>query len=153
MITLLCLSCSHRGAEQSATSKVQTIRPIGWGNSNYVPKATVFQMNGDYADKVGVTLNPDGSLAYYPDPTDISPANSTPVALADGWWLNRQGLSDGSVFTRWTFAEYAAMKQPPSQAEIIEAIIPDARVTEMLTLPVTLSEALADPNSCNTYLP
>ena len=108
-------------------------------------------MNGDYAANVAVTLNDDGSLAYYPAPSDITP-DSAPFDLGNGWWLNRQGLSANSVFTKWTFDEYAALKTPPSREDIIEAIIPGARVTEMVQLPVKLSEALSDPESCIKYV-
>ncbi len=93
-----------------------------------LPKKTAFKMSGDYADHVAVTLDGAGNLTYYPAPGDITAA-SAPVKMGDGWWLNRQGLGPGSVFTRWTFAEYAALKETPSQEEIKAAIIPGACVT------------------------
>lgn len=105
-----------------------------------MPKATAFRMTGDYADKVAVTFGADGRLVYYPAPSDISAA-SRPLDLGNGWWLNRQGLSANSVFTKWTFDEYAALKKTPSQEEIKAAVIPGARVSEMRQLPYTISEA------------
>lgn len=98
------------------------------GSVAMLPKKTAFKMSGDYADHVAVTLDAAGNLVYYPAPSDISAA-SAPVKMEDGWWLNRQGLGPGSVFTRWTFAEYAALKKTPSQEEIKKAIIPGACVT------------------------
>lgn len=104
-------------------------------------KATVFRMSGDYADNVAITLNADGSLAYYPAPTDLT-ANSKPLNLGNGWWLNRQGLSAKSVFTKYTFEEYMNMKDAPSPAEIKAAVIPGAKVTEMQQTPYMASEAM-----------
>lgn len=117
-----------------------------------VLKASAFKMSGNYAKNVAVTLAPDGSLIYYPAPTDISEA-SAPVEIGDGWWLNRQGLGSGSVFTKWTFDEYRALKSTPSPAEIKAAVIPGARVTEFRRLPVSASKAAEmSPASLLQYL-
>lgn len=144
LISLICFGCSKKAAETSYENPLEVRLAYG---ADITPEATVFKMSGDYADHVAVTLNADGSLAYYPAITDVSPA-SVPVKLADGWWLNRQGLSASSVFTRWTFSEYAALPSQPSRAEIIDAIIPGARVTAFRKLPLPLSDALADPSLC-----
>ncbi len=117
-----------------------------------MPKATVFRMSGDYADHVAITLDGSGNLVYYPAPSDITSA-SAPVKLAGGWWLNRQGLSVNSVFTKWTFDEYSRLEKTPGQAELKAAVIPGARVTDMTSLPISLSEALADPKACERYIP
>lgn len=118
-----------------------------------VLKASAFRMSGDYADHVAVTLGADGKLSYYPAPIDITDL-SAPVEIGDGWWLNRQGISPNSVFTKWTFAEYRALKTTPSPAEIKKAIIPGASVTEFRKLPVAASEAdRMDPKELLKYLP
>lgn len=111
-------------------------------NTNMIPKATVFQMSGDYADNVAVTLGPDGNLVYYPAPSDIS-VYSKPLALGDGWYLNRQGLGPNSVFTKWTFYEYRTMEKLPTPDEIKAAIIPGACVTEFRELSIPASKASA----------
>lgn len=123
---------------------------VAAGETFAMPSATAFRMSGDYASNVAVTFGPDGELAYYPAPTDIT-AQSAPVAIGEGWWLNRQGLSANSVFTKWTFEEYAALNTVPSRQEIMEAVIPGARVTEMISLPISLSEALQNPQNCIKY--
>ena len=116
-----------------------------------MPKATAFQMNGDYADNVAITLNANGSLAYYPAPTDIT-ETSRPVDLGNGWWLNRQGISDRSVFTRYTFEEYAKLKKAPSAEELKKAIIPGSAVTLMQELPVPANEAMENLDSLRNYV-
>lgn len=149
---LFCCACSKKAgvAEASQDGGVQ-LRVIDGGNA-LLPKATAFRMSGDYADNVAVTLDADGSLAYYPAVTDVTSA-SAPLQIKEGWWLNRQGISPNSVFTKWTFEEYHAMKQQPSREEIMKSIIPGARVTDMVELPLSLSEAIADPGACAKYLP
>lgn len=107
-------------------------------------KASAFRMSGDYADRVAVTLDSEGELVYYPAPTDIT-ADSMPTAIADGWYLNRQGLGPNSVFTRWTFEEYGSFQSVPTPQEIKAAIILGARVTEFKILPIPSSEAAELP--------
>lgn len=131
---------SYTGAPMIAQPVEPTL--IGSHSVGMVLKASVFRMNGDYANNVAVTLGPNGELTYFPAPTDIR-KSSAPVALGEGWWLNRQGLSAGSVFTRWTFEEYARLKTCPSIEEIKSAIIPGAMVTEFQQLPIPASEANA----------
>lgn len=158
MSCMLLLACSKKTTESSSTPEIPAtsdqikLRMVGGTEEYALPNATIFRMNGDYADHVAVTLRPDGTLAYYPAPTDIM-ANSAPYDLGNGWWLNRQGISSNSVFTKWTFDEYHALKTVPSQQEIIDAIIPGARVEEMRQIPVSLSDALYDPGACRKYVP
>lgn len=144
------VSCSRKATDNQGWEPKIEYRTVG-GEASYLPKATVFKMSGNFGDKVAVTLNPDGTLAYYPAPSDIT-LTSNPVDLGGGWWLNRQGISSGSVFTNWTFDQYRNLKSTPSREEIINAIIPGARVVEMKELPVTLSDAVRDPEICKSYL-
>lgn len=116
-----------------------------------LPKATAFRMSGDYAGNVAITLDSQGNLTYFPDPSDIS-KNSEPVQLAEGWWLNRQGVGINSVFTRYTFAQYAALPSVPSVQELKAAIIPGARVTETISLPYAVGEAEAHLPEINEFL-
>lgn len=133
------------------TVKTVTVKDNMMGGVAMMPKATVFRMSGDYADNVAVTLNPDGTLAYFPAPTDIT-VDSSPLALGNGWYLNRQGIGQNSVFTKWTFKEYSRLPKVPSATEIKDAIIPGATVTEFRQLPLSLQEALANPADCLQYV-
>lgn len=109
-------------------------------------KATVFKMNADYADKVAVTLGQNGELSYFPAPSDIN-VDSAPVEIGDGWWLNRQGISANSVFTKYTFEEYHNLKSVPTPAEIKAMIIPGSGVTDFRQLVLPASEARNLPPS------
>ncbi len=159
-IMMMIASCSHKNAVDNADNSVVTKQAIiggvtvGYRDShprNYIPNATAFRMSGDYADNVAVTLNSDGSLSYFPDPADIT-ENSKPVSLGDRWYLNRQGISRGSVFTKYTFSEYSKLKSVPSIQELKAAIIPGAKVTEMRELPFSINDAQQNLDSIRSYL-
>lgn len=148
-VSLICgmAGCSKKVSENGNANSEEVpvaeldpnARVIG-GPVGLVLNASAFKMTGDYADNVAVTIGPDGNLIYFPAPSDITP-NSKPIAIGDGWYLNKQGLGPNSVFTKYTFKEYAALKSTPSIAEIKAALIPGARVSDYMTLPVTASEA------------
>ena len=121
------------------------------GGATVLPNATIFKMNGDYANNVAVTVNADGVLIYFPAPTDLT-ANSAPYDLGNGWYLNRQGIGANSVFTKYTFDEYRSLTTAPSPAEIKAAIIPGSRVTVFQELPIKASEAISNPDLCLPYL-
>lgn len=145
----------NKDSEGGVTKAVAVSLPLRdsrpMGPSNVIPKATAFKMSGNYADNVAVTLNSNGDLTYFPAPTDISSA-SAPVKLADGWYLNRQGIGKNSVFTKYTFAEYSALPNVPSVSELKAAIIPDARVTEVIQLPYSINEAQDNIPQINEFL-
>ena len=136
-------SCSQKSTQMTVTVPSATVTPSPGPQRemNFIPKATAFQMSGDYADHVAITLGNDGKLLYYPDPSDIR-ETSKPVDLGNGWWLNRQGLGPNSVFTKYTFEQYAKLKTCPTQQELIESIIPGARVTSYQALPCRISEGM-----------
>ena len=117
----------------------------------YLPNATAFRMSGDYANNVAVTLSPEGELVYFPAPTDIT-ADSEPISLGEGWWLNNQGLGPNSVFTKYTFAEYAALPEVPSLEQIKLSIIPGAKVTGFMELPMKIGEANKDIEAAKEFV-
>ncbi|MDE6409433.1 MAG: hypothetical protein K2K81_04215 [Muribaculaceae bacterium] len=144
-VIMMC-GCSKKttNVSENATPQPEVVRmvePIGSRPLSMVLKASAFQMTGDYSNNVAITLNDDGSLAYYPAPSDIT-ANSRPVDLGNGWWLNRQGLSPNSVFTRYTFEEYEKLPAVPSQDELKASVIPGARVSNWKKLSYPASEAM-----------
>lgn len=132
----------------SASAMPGHIRP---GAQATMPRARVYRMNGNYADNVPVGTDGNGRIISYPAPTDVSAA-SRPMQLAGGWWLDRRGVGQHTVFTRFTYEEYAALPQSPSVAQLREAIIPGARVTAVEELPWTLREAVTDTAAVNAWL-
>lgn len=116
-----------------------------------LPKGIVYKTSGDFRENVPVRLNADGTLLGYPAPQDI-PENVLPVSLEGGWLLSPVGVGSNTVFTRYTYSEYRQMKEPPSPEEILKSVIPGAKVTATMELPMTLSEALADTAAVNRFL-
>ena len=130
---------------------IRSEKVIGNGAVTMIANAVAYRMSGDFADNVPVTLASDGSLASYPAPTDLC-EGSTPLALADGWWLDRRGVGSGTVFTRYTYRDYAALGTAPSPSQLLGAVIPGARVTAVMRLPMTLQEAVADTAAVNAFI-
>ena len=106
-----------------------------------IPNARIYRTSCDVDSYVPVTVNPvDGKLVSYPSPGDITGA-SMPVVLRDGWLLDRRGISPDTRFIRYTYSEYHDLSQAPSPEELLKAIIPDAVVTEIVSLPYKIGEA------------
>lgn len=116
-----------------------------------IPMATAFRMSGDYSDNVAVSLDNEGNLSYFPAPTDIT-ADSRPISLGDGWWLNNQGFGQNTVFTKYTFAQYAELPEVPSVEQLKKDIIPGARVTEMKVLPFDINSVQNHIEEAKVYL-
>lgn len=126
-------------------------KPVASQSVNALPKATAFRMSGDYANNVAISIDSQGNLTYFPAPTDISAA-SEPISLTDGWWLNRQGIGTNSVFTKYTFSEYASLPSVPSIEELKASIIPGAKVTEVIALPYSINDASNHIPEINDFL-
>lgn len=146
----LLFGCSHKDVvksdELSGSAMTSMIEPRGIPKKSPAPvsvvlKASVFKMNGDYANNVAVAVDGNGKLTYFPDPSDIN-QSSCPVEVGDGWWLNRQGIGKGYKFTRYTFEEYSRLEKVPTVTELLDAIIPGAEVTELRTFDIPASEAM-----------
>ena len=163
LAVLLMTACSHKSIQKNDTSVVagyseatvreEIIQPktINPSVSSYMPKATAFRMSGDYSDNIAITIGNDGKLLYFPAPTDIT-ADSKPISLGEGWWLNCQGISQNSVFTKYTFAEYAELPEVPTIEQLKNAVIPGAKVTEMIALPYTINQSVDNLNEVKEYL-
>ena len=138
-----CLeSCKSSAPEQHTMYKQQ---PVIGSEVMAMPRAVVYRVSGECADLVPVAVSADGtSLLSYPAPTDLSDSQK-PVQLKDGWWLDRRGIGPQTRFTTYTYAQYMAMKQAPSPAEILAHLDSQARITRMVELPLEATRAAADP--------
>ena len=112
-----------------------------------LPQAQIYRTSTDVDALVPITVNPiDGTIISYPAPTDITGA-SMPVVLHDGWLLDRRGISPDTRFINYTYSRYHDLTAPPTPAELKASIVPDARVTEIVSLPYKVGEvtpAIAD---------
>lgn len=120
-------------------------RPVIGGPVYEIPRAVVYKTNGDYFNNVTLQADSKGNIISFPAPSDVK--DMEPVSLADGWLLTRRGVNASTVFTRYTYADYASLPVAPTLSELKAAIIPDAKITELKTLPMSQSEALANPSA------
>jgi hypothetical protein len=120
LLPLLAGSC--RNSKVSMTPTQEQI-PLDFSAG---PPTVVYKTKHDYTDKVAVTLNADETeIVAYPHPRDISKRGNAikPTVLAQGYLLDNQGLNERAAFTRYTFAEYAALTKVPSLTELKASII------------------------------
>ncbi len=150
---LILGACASRKAP-SSKSELEIVaappRPVIGGQNHEIPRAVVYKTNGDYNNNVTVQVDARGNITSYPAPADVK--GMEPIALTDGWLLTRCGVNMSTVFTRYTYAQYAALKAAPTLAELKASIIPDAKITETKTLSLSQTEALANPSAILPYL-
>lgn len=116
--------------------------------NNIMPRAVIYRMTGDAtAANVPVQVSPAGAITSFPAPTDI--IGQEPIALTDGYLLDRRGINDDTRFTRWTYTDYSALKSAPTTTEIKAAIIPGAKPTDIHVLDMTPWQAAADTAAIN----
>ena len=115
-----------------------------------LPSARIYKVDSQWAYLVPVTVS-NGTLVSWPAPGDVRSATA-PLALADGWWLDRQGVNPNTMFLKWTRGEYASMANTPDAAEIKAAVIPGSRLSELVELPLTTSSAVDDTAAVNQLI-
>lgn len=119
--------------------------------SRMLPRATVYRMAGNAtAANVPVQVGESGNIVSFPSPSDVKGAE--PLALANGYLLDRRGINANSRFTRWTYAEYGALASAPGPDELKAAIIPGARAVDIHVLEMTPWEAAADTAAINRLI-
>lgn len=154
LVMALTCSCKTKKSEQPtpepAPVEANAVVIGGGKNLARIPKATAFRTTPQYANHVAVNIHPDGSLSYWPAPTDLS-EQSKPVDLGNGWWLNRQGFSSDAVFLTYTIDEYRKLKNITAD-EVRKAIIPESQITEFIRLPYNINEASSHIEAIKKYL-
>ena len=151
-VLLFAGACSKSGQNNVVVTTAPAPALRVGGDQASMPRAVIYRMSGDYSANVPVTLNESGTaLVSYPAPGDLG-ASSTPVDLGNGYWLDRRGVSKNTAFTRYTYSEYRKMKQAPTAEELLKAVIPGARVTELVRLPISATEAAGNLSLCKEYI-
>lgn len=145
--TALCaMACKSTKPLQPAVATAEiTMKPT----VSPVPRAIIYRTNGNYDENVPITMNGDRIISY-PAPSDLTSA--TPLPLANGYLLDRRGISSNTVFTTYTYPEYSAFSTAPALDALKSAIIPQARVTCIVRLPMTLHDALSDTAAVNRLI-
>ena len=142
-------SCSHRHIDFPAGSclSVVTGEP-----ARQLPHAVIYRTSVDCDSLVAVNLNAArDAVISYPAPTDVSAA-SVPVRLADGYLLDRRGISPSAGFINMSYEVYSCLKTAPFPAELMKMLVPGAEVTTYVMLPETPAEAFADTAAVNRLI-
>lgn len=117
-----------------------------------MPRAIVYRTVADYRDKVPVNIDQrTGAIVSYPDPRDLH-AEAMPLPLANGYLLDRRGISPSVAFTSFTYAEYAALQAPPAMEQLKKSIINKHPIVEMYQLPISAADAAADTTKVNAFI-
>ena len=126
--------------------------PGGKPLASAMPRAIVYRTGADYADKVPVNIDTrSGAIVGSPDPRDLHAA-SMPLPLAEGYLLDRRGISPSVAFTSFTYAEYAALQAPPTMEQLKKSIINKHPIVEMYQLPISAADAAADTAKVNAFI-
>lgn len=150
--------CSHKTVEKAqtltipdavGTPAVLDSKPRG-GRANFLPRAVIYRTNGPYTNNVPISVGPSGQLVSYPAPSDLR--HTSPIALADGWLLDRRGVGENTRFTTYTYAQYEALPSAPPIDSLLAAVIPGARVSQAYSLPMSNGEAASDTAAVNTLI-
>lgn len=143
-------SCASKKAQETPPVVAAPQGPAINGSVAALPRAAVYTMTGNYSRNIPVQLDRDGNIISFPAPSDVE--GQQPIALANGWWLDCRGVSANSVFTTYTYDEYAKLGSTPALAQIKASIIPGARVKEIRVLSMTPEQAKADTAAINAII-
>lgn len=98
------------------------------------PPALIYKTRGDYYDKVPVLLTEDKKhILSYPHPTDLKTggAFAYPTALSKGYLLDNRGINKHVAFLKLSYTEYAALRQKPDTATLMQLILDADPLTEL----------------------
>ncbi len=81
----------------------------------------VYKTKLDYSQHVPVIMSPDKQeVISYPAPIDVyfNGDLAYPVALENGYLLDKRGINENAAFTKWTYYEYSRLSKTPSIQDI-----------------------------------
>jgi len=143
LITLVVLlsagCCGKKDAAQTtaATGPVAGAGQLSQASATGVAATAhvlVYRTKSDLHDQVPIMLSADRkTILSYPHPKDLRTSDglSVPVKLENGWLLDRRGIGMNVAFLRMTYAEYAALENAPSLAELDAAITDRDPLTDL----------------------
>ena len=120
--------------ETGPTAGGEKLTPVPAPDMAATARVVVYRTRANVQDHVPVTLSEDGTaIVSYPDPTDLRAPGGLPlpVQLEQGWLLDRRGVGVNSAFLDMTYAEYAALDEPPSMIEMSGALQDRQPITDM----------------------
>lgn len=128
IINSSCDTMSKTSSAQASASQVPTL------SFTPGPSVMVYKTKKEYSNFVPVILSDDkSSIVSYPAPADVKDGDGLrlPIALKDGYLLDRKGINKNVAFLKLTYAEYAALEKAPSKASLMELIMDSDPLTEL----------------------
>ena len=96
------------------------------------PHALVYKTRKDYSNYVPVILSADRKhIVSYPDPQDVKNDMMKPTALQKKYLLDNRGINKQVAFLSITYADYAALPAPPTEAAMLGMIKDKAPLREL----------------------
>lgn len=89
------------------------------GNEVMVQDAVIYKTVRDYSRYIPVTMNKEKTeIVSYPGITDVyfQGRLSVPDSLISGYWLDKRGINENSVFTDITYDEYVSLSYQPDKS-------------------------------------
>jgi hypothetical protein len=133
IILLIFSSCSNKTNIQDGSSEI--IMPE--------PPVIIYRTSGNFTENVAVSLTDEGdSLKSFPAPADIRARLKavSPVKLINGFFLDRQGISENTAFLNYTFEEFSKLKTTPKASELLDEIKERDAITEIYRCPFKRSD-------------
>lgn len=134
----------------STAAQTAYAKPATAGNRQTASSATlIYKTKADYSQNVPVLLSADKKhIVSYPAPSDLKHADgyATPIPLANGYLLDRRGISPNVAFLKYTYREYAALPAAPSPATLFDSIIDTDPLVELWncgTSPITTEQLIS----------
>ncbi len=112
----------------------ETLAPVPAQDMAATARMVVYRTRTNVRDHVPIMLSEDGTaIVSYPDPSDLRAPGGLPLPfqLEQGWLLDRRGVGVHSAFLNMTYAEYAALDEPPSMIELAGALVDRDPITDM----------------------
>ncbi|MDD2961845.1 MAG: hypothetical protein PHR45_07180 [Muribaculaceae bacterium] len=128
---LLIMTMTSCGSSSKLASQAPVAMPPSENNvKDMRPKAIIYKTISDFSDKVPLTMNATRTeIVSYPAPQDV--VGGEPTILKDGYLLDNRGIGLNTVFTDYTYTEYAKMKSAPSLEELKKHIIEQYPLIEL----------------------
>ena len=120
------------GILMTACSSDKNDEPELITNSGGVP-LYIYKINGDYSKFVFTDVSHDRKKIHF----IIEPGRvgNEPKMLSDGFY---EGCGNPDVaFLNWTYEEFNALPRTPSVDEMLQRIIPEAKITLIYEMPYT----------------
>lgn len=118
----LLTACSS--SKVSKSDKEQN--PEHLGTVSTPAPVVIYKTVADFSKNVPITMNAEKTeISSYPAPKDVAPGGNPayPVALAEGFLLDKRGITANSVFLDYTYTEYMALQKTPSIEELTAHIL------------------------------